>query len=299
MATRRSLAFFTWRLLLTYSFVCLISAAFPSFAKGDKPYFVTYDDEMEEPGNLEISFNPLFALPHVAPDFLGGWTEFEYGAKGWWTTEFYLDGQSTQGQSSIFTGYRWENRFRPLADEHWITPVLYVEFEDINGADKTLMEVVNHDAVNDLAVPNHEARTEKQREIESKLILSSYYRGWNLSENFIGEKNLADAPWEFGYAVGVNRPLKLAASFEACNLCLENFKVGAEIYGGLGTWDRFGLRDTAHYLGPLISWELPNGTSFRISPTFGMNGNSAHFFIRFGVSYEIPRFDRVIRRWLR
>jgi len=296
MARRRP---FFWRLFLICNFASLIWVAFPKPAKADKPYFVTYDDEMEEPGNLEISFNPLIALPHTAPDFLGGWTEFEYGAKGWWTTEFYLDGQSTWGQSTIFTGYRWENRFRPLANEHWITPVLYVEFEDINGADKALAEVVNHDSVDDLAVPNREAQTEKQREIETKLILSSNYRGWNISENFIGEKNLANEPWEFGYAVGMSRPLALAASSEMCGLCRENFKAGAEIYGGLGTWDQFGFPGTAHYLGPILSWELPNGTSFRISPTFGLNGYSARFFIRFGVSYEVPRFDRIIRRWFR
>jgi hypothetical protein len=37
-----------------------------------------------------------------------------------------------------FTGTRWENRFRPLLHEHWINPVLYVEFENTSGADKTL-----------------------------------------------------------------------------------------------------------------------------------------------------------------
>jgi len=51
--------------------------------------------------------------------------------------ELYLDGQSTSKESTVFTGYRWENRFRPLLREHWINPVLYVEFENINGADKT------------------------------------------------------------------------------------------------------------------------------------------------------------------
>lgn len=294
MATRRSSIFS--RLLLAFYFFCSIGVVFPKLAKADKPYFVAYDDGMEEPGNLEISFNPLLALPHTAPNFLGGWTEFEYGAKGWWTTEFYLDAQSTRGQGSLFTGYRWENRFRPLAGEHWVTPVLYVEFENINGADKSLAEVVGHDSVDDLAAPNSEARIEKQREIETKLILSSNYKGWNFSENIIGEKNLAHAPWEFGYALGASRPLALAASSEACSFCRENFKAGAEIYGGLGTWSRFGFPGTAHYLGPILSWDLPSGVSFRISPTAGLNSNSARFLVRIGVSYEIPRFDRALRR---
>ena len=43
---------------------------------------------------------------------------------------------------------------------------------------------------------------EKERELELKLILGSNYRGWNISENIIAEKNLSNEPWEFGYAVG-------------------------------------------------------------------------------------------------
>ena len=51
----------------------------------------------------------------------------------------YLDGQVTVHDSTIFTGYRWENRFRPLLREHWINPVIYVEFEN-TSADKALRE---------------------------------------------------------------------------------------------------------------------------------------------------------------
>src|SRR5262249_20891774 len=150
--------------------------------------------------------------------FLGSNLEFEYGATGWWTTEFYLDGQATQNDSTIFTGFRWENRFRPLPREHWINPVLYVEFED-TSADKTLKEVVGHDGKEDLTDPNWEARMDKEREIELKLILGSNTHGWNISENFIAEKNLSGEAWEFGYAVGVSRPLKLAASTRECTFC--------------------------------------------------------------------------------
>jgi len=286
------------RLFLT-GLACFTCVAFPAFLKADKPYFVTYDAQMEEPGNLELSCNPVWGLPQRGRGFVGAWTEFEYGAKGWWTTEFYLDGQRTQRDSSIFTGFRWENRFRPLVDRHRINPVLYLEFEDINGADKTLLEVVNHDSVDDLAVPNREARGEREREVEAKLILSSDYKGWNISENFIGEKNLTNAPWEFGYAVGTSRPLALAASTRSCSFCRENFRAGVEFFGGLGTWHQFGSSGTSQYVGPLLVWELPNGTTVRVSPTFGLNKNSARALIRFGFSYEIPRFDRLARRWFR
>src|ERR1035441_3235636 len=117
---------------------CFLWLAVSCVSAGERPYFITYDQTMEEPGNLEIEMKGLTASPQGGDQFLSGVTEFEYGAKGWWTTEFYLDGQTTFNQSTIFTGFRWENRFRLLMREHTINPVLYVEFEDINGADKSL-----------------------------------------------------------------------------------------------------------------------------------------------------------------
>src|SRR5712691_7988011 len=168
----------------------------------ERPYFVTYNHQMEEPGSLEISINPLFAAQRSGGNFLASWTELEYGAKGWWTTEFYLDGQTTYGDSTIFTGFRWENRFRPLLREHWINPVIYIEYVDVNEADKSLREIVGHDTFEDQTVPNDEARHQRKREIETKLILSSYVNGWNISENFIAEKVINHPnSWEFGYAV--------------------------------------------------------------------------------------------------
>lgn len=268
-------------------------------AAQERAYFVTYNHQMEEPDHLEISVNPVFGTQRSGNDFIASWTELEYGAKGWWTTELYLDGQSTRHDSTIFTGWRWENRVRPLMHEHWINPVLYVEFEDLNAADKTLLEVVGHDAEADHAVPNAQARRERLHELEAKLILSSNFKGWNVSENFISEKNLGGNPWEFGYAAGVSRPLALAASPEPCNFCRENFMSGVEIYGGLGTAHGFGLSRTSHYLAPLLSWQLPHGTTLRLSPTWGLTGTSHRFLIRFGVSYELAGVGHRVHRWFR
>src|SRR5271165_317799 len=149
---------------------------------GDRPYFVTYDQTMEEPGNLEIEAKGLTATPQGGNGFLSGVTEFEYGAKAWWTTEFYLDGQATANQSTVFTGVRWENRFRLLMKEHKVNPVFYVEYEGTNGADKSLLEVVGFDSQYDALVPNHIASKEWANEIETKLILSSNLNGWDISE---------------------------------------------------------------------------------------------------------------------
>src|SRR5262249_39609949 len=194
----------------------------------ESPYFVTYDHYLEEPGNLEIEYFSTFGTQRGGNDFHSYWLEFEYGATAWWTTEFYLDGQTTFHDSTVYSGFKWENRLRPLKHEHWINPVLYVEYEDLNGTDKSLKEIVGHDVQADRLAPNAEARAEHEREMELKLILSSTARGWNFSENIIAAKNFANQPWEFGYALGVSRPLSLKASAKRCRFCRQNFAAGLE-----------------------------------------------------------------------
>jgi hypothetical protein len=261
----------------------------------ERAYFVTYDHHLEEPGALEVGLTSLGASQREGGEFAAGTLEVEYGLKGWWTTELYLFGaQGTRGEGALLTGTRWENRIRPLLGEHRVNPVLYVEVERVSGADKNLSAIVGHDVEADHAEPNSILREETKHEIETKLILSTNARGWNLSENLIAEKNFAETEWEFGYAVGVSRPLALAARPDPCSRCPENFTAGVEVYGGLGTHKDFGLRDTSHYLGLLLSWDLPGGTTFRVSPTFGLNGESHRFLFRFGVSHEIPGFGHAL-----
>jgi len=264
----------------------------------ERPYFITYTHHMEEPGALELAVNPVLGTQREGESFLAGWTEVEYGLKGWWTTEFYLDGQGTRHDSALLTGYRWENRFRLLLREHRVNPVLYVEYESLSGADKTLLEVVGHDTESDHAAPNLEATAEREHEVETKLILSSNFAGWNASLNAIGEKNLSHAPWEFGYSLGISRPLGLAARPEACTFCPENLALGVELYGGLGTRQQLGFGGTSHYLAPLLCWSLPSGLTLRFSPSFGLNGVSHRLLLRWGVAYEVPGFAERVGRML-
>jgi hypothetical protein len=261
----------------------------PACRAQERPYFVTYSTDMEEPGNLEIETKSAIGKPPDGNRFWGTAMEFEYGAKAWWTTEFYLDGVTVAQDSTIFTGFRWENRFRPLSREHWINPVLYVEFENLNGASKSILEVVGHDGVPDFVDSNAVARRDKHRELELKLILSSNFKGWNVSENIIAEKNLSNDPWEFGYAIGASRPLKLAGSAKKCTFCPEKFAAGAEMYGGLGDRYTLGLHDTSQYLGPVVNWSAPSGWTLSFSPQLGLNDFSVPRIYRFGVSYEISQ----------
>ncbi len=260
----------------------------------ENPYFVAYDHNLEEPGNLEIETFSNFGTQRQGNQFFSYWTEFEYGATAWWTTEFYLDAQSTFNDSTVFTGYRWENRFRPLKDEHWINPVLYVEYEHINGADKIFKEIEGHDVEEDNAPPNAELTQEHKQEVELKLILSSNYKGWNFTQNTLAVKNLSNEPWEFGYAIAAARPLSLKGASRRCNFCAQHFIAGMEMYGGLGDRYSFGLNHTSHYLAPALAWNLPSGWTFRVEPAFGLNDESHKFLMRFGASYEIAGFGQMV-----
>jgi len=281
--------------------LCLLSLApillAPLALAQESPYFVTYDHYLEEPGNLEVEYFSTFGTQRGAGNFIADWTELEYGATAWWTTEFYLDGQSTFNDSTIFTGFRWENRVRLLKAEHLINPVLYLEYEQISEADKIMKEVEGHDVASDHAVSNAFTRQGLNHELEFKLLLSSTHNGWNFAVNPLAVKNLTGGdPWEFGYAIGASRPLALKASTQRCNLCRENFIAGVEMYGGLGDRYSFGLPDTSHYVAPVIAWNLPSDWTLRLSPGFGLNDNSHGFLLRWGLSREFSGFgERMVR----
>jgi len=262
----------------------------------ESPYIVTYDHHLEEPGNLEVEYFSTFGTQRAGNDFHAFWAEFEYGATAWWTTEFYVDGQTTFRDSSLFTGFRWENRFRPLRAEHFINPVIYIEYENISEADKIIKEVEGHDVESDHADLNSALRQTHDHELEFKPILSMDFKGWNFALNPLATKNLSpNNPWEFGYAMGISRPLALKASAQHCTFCRENFIAGMELYGGLGDTQSFGLHDTSHYLAPAVAWNLPSGWTLRLSPGFGLNDTSHRLLLRWGLSREFSGFGEMFR----
>lgn len=280
------------------SWVFLLSVflfAAPAIQGQESPYIVTYDHYLEEPGSLEVEYFSTFGTQRSGNDIHAYWVELEYGATAWWTTELYLDGQTTFHDSTLFTGFRWENRFRPLKHEHFINPVVYIEYEQISEADKIIKEVEGHDVESDHRDPNAILRQNHNHELEFKLLLSRTLKGWNVAVNPLATKNLSPSnPWEFGYAIGASRPLALKASPNRCNFCRENFIAGVEIYGGLGDTQSFGLHDTSHYLAPVVAWNLPSGWTFRLSPGFGLNDNSHRLLLRWGVSREFSGFGEMV-----
>jgi hypothetical protein len=292
-ARRRTPASLRMVLFVFLGFVSSSLFCHSSFAQ-ESPYIVTYDHYLEEPGSLEVEYFSTFGTQRAGNDFHAFWVEFEYGVTAWYTTEVYLDAQSTFGDSTLFTGFRWENRFRLLQREHFVNPVLYIEYERKNGADKILKEVEGVDVESDYAISNATQRQEHINELEFKLLLSKTYKGWNFAVNPLAAKNLSNNPWEFGYAVGASRPLALKASPNRCAFCPENFTAGVEMYGGLGDRYHLGLHNTSQYLAPVAAWNLPSGWTLRVSPGFGLNDNSHRFLMRWGVSREFPGFGEML-----
>jgi hypothetical protein len=271
--------------LLACSGAAVLLAAIPARAQ-ERPYFVTYDHYLEEPGNLEIAIANTTGLPkHGDRGYSAPWLELEYGITGWWTTELYLESVTTRGYGSAFAGWRWENRFRPLKGEHRVNPVLYVEYENINEASRIQKEIVGSGPLS--IEPISELRNELAHELEGKLILSSAVRGWNMSENLIFEKNLsAEEGVELGYSVGVSRALGGLASGTTCYFCRENFVVGAEAYGGLGSTSERGLSDTRHFVAPVVAWHLTGRSTLKASVGFGLTEASDRYLVRVGWAYE-------------
>lgn len=282
------------RTLLLLAFLSLALAA----TAQDSPNFVTYDHHIEDKGDLEVSTQTTIGLPKRSlPAYWAPLLEFEYGATNRWTTSLYLEGAGQGNDATVFTGFRWENRFLPLKAEHRVNPVLYFEFEDINEASRIQKEVLGH------AEPSSESlselRGEKAREVEAKLILSSKVKRWTVAGNFAVEKNLsAEEAFEFGYAVGAYRPLA-AESRRVCRFCRESLTAGLEVYGGLGTLDNFGFRGTAQYIAPGLLWRLGPSSTLKIAPSFGMTSGSNRMLLRVGYSLEIEDFGARIAKLLR
>src|SRR5690349_8096715 len=158
-----------------------LACALSSLAQ-ESPFFVTYTHHMEEPGNLEVETSTTTGIPRSGQRFYSApYIEFEYGVTANWTSELYLESQSTWGDSTVFTGWRVENRFKPLNREHWINPVLYLEYESVSEASRIQKEIEGGGP--DLASRNRFLTSEHAHELEGKLILSSNYRDWSIAEN--------------------------------------------------------------------------------------------------------------------
>ena len=261
----------------------------------DPATFITYTHQSGDPGNLGIGSHGV-AAPVGGRRFLASATEFDYGICRWCSVQFYVNTQAMGRSTGLFTGFRWENRLALARGEHWINPVLFIEFEDLDAADKGQLEVVGQECKGDLFPRDGERDAPRSRQVNARLVLGKSVGGWMMAGNFIAEKNLAGAPVDFGYSAAVTRQLSRKPRKPECALCSGSVQAGVEAYGGLGTQDSPGFRDTSQYVAALVAWSLPNGVTLRVSPGFGLTQSSVPFLLRVGVSSEIAQIGRFFRR---
>lgn len=166
-----------------------------------------------------------------------------------------------------------------------MNPVIYVEYERINEASRIQKEIVGSGPLE--FEPIAELRRHTAHELETKLILSSAIRGWNISENITFEKNLSeDEGVEFGYSAGVPGSLANLASGSACRFCRENVVLGLEAYGGLGSTAESGLAGTRHFVAPVLAWRLSDLATLKLSNGFGLTKTCDRFLFRAAFAYE-------------
>ncbi len=261
----------------------------------ESPYFVTDHHHLPDPGALGLAYYNVAGDPRIGNGFVGSVLEFEYRPEKWWSTEVQLEGQTTFNESTIWTGYTWVNKFKLVPRNHWINAALTLGWEDTNAANKSIVEIEGHAGEDDFNVRNIVARKIQEHEIESKLILSRDHRGWNFAGNLIGVKDLAGEPWQFGYSLGVSRPFSIANTDTHCTFCRKSVAAGLEFYGGLGDAYSFGLQNTSHYLGPVMSWQLSERVAIKAGPQFGLTRESQHALVHFAVVYDLPHLGKRMR----
>src|SRR5436309_15407875 len=92
-------------LMKNFGFAILLPLLLQPCAAQESPFFVTYTHHMEEPGNLDLEFSTTNGLPRSGQRvYVAPYMELEYGVTARWTSELYLEGQSTACDSGVFTG---------------------------------------------------------------------------------------------------------------------------------------------------------------------------------------------------
>lgn len=205
--------------------------------------------------------------------------------------EWFQDVETGEGK---FTGFRLEGRYKLFKEEVPLNPTLYFEYEDLDPETRFKMEVSGW-----VLPPYTESGKEPNREkiLESRLILSQDCDRWNVAANWLNETDLHTGSTAFGYMLGTSYRLgggeyarhsghqgaavaHHAAPFSATSL-------GVELYGALGDSHRFALRPARqeHYLQPSINFHLGEHTMLGLGFAFGLS-RSSDDMVRLALMWE-------------
>lgn len=238
---------------------------------GNYGYNVTYNSKVEG-GELELmSMNDITEPSSARREegfgtYLSHMVELEYGISNQLATEFMIEWfEDLESSDRRFTGFRWETRYRVFEREVPLNPMLYAEFEDLDPATRFKMETSGW-----IKPPYQEAEEEepdRERILESRLVLSQDFGPVNVAFNWINETDVTSGYTAFGYAAGAMWMVGHHAghAMEGADGGEEHSSehaggvgVGLEMYGALGDTRAFGLTPARqeHYLGPILMHHL-------------------------------------------
>ena len=275
------------RLLLFFS---LFLFAFYGVAHGGNgANFILYNHHTPEAGEKEVMFMNDLGQEPDGTRYAAQMIEVEYGITDRWATGFMIEGQATSGEGGYhFTGWRWENRYRPFEYGTPLNPVLYVEWEDLGEDTKYKMEVSGR---TDATV--REKSRPRERILETRLILGQdISRRLDVAFNWINEHDLDTGVTAFGYALGLN--YKVAELPNSVRHIEEEHgyhpevRAGVELFGGLGDSDKGITADagvTEHYLGFNMLLHLTKNAMVKFGGAIGLTNVSEDLF-RLALGYE-------------
>lgn len=284
---------------------------------GSNGFFVTYNSEIEK-GEIELMFMNDFTAPSETRreegqgNYLSHMVELEYAPFHQFATEFMVEWfEDLETGSKKFTGFRWENRYRLFRKDLLLNPMVYVEYEDLDPATRYKMEVSGW-----IRPPYEEAEEEPDREriLESRLILSDDVGPINLAFNWINETDVTSGYTAFGYSLGAmwmvhakrheaeghedhshhhaaggqeRKSGEHHQGEEAEEHHRGGVGVGLELYGALGDTRSFGLVPSRqeHYLGPTFMYHIDNHWMMHTQLAIGLSRASDNL-VRLNFGYE-------------
>ncbi len=256
-------------------------------------YFTTYNHHIEA-GELEFMVMNDFTQPSDPKrendghgDYFSQMLELEYAPTDQLALEFMAEGyEDIENDQTKFTGFRYEGRYRLFKEEVPLNPMLYLEYEDLHLKTRYKMEVSGW-----VEPPYEEEGDEPDREriLESRLILSQDVGPWNLAFNWINESDLNSGETAFGYTTGVLYYLSKHSDEEHSDhsehshhgerehgASPERFirpaTLGFEFLGGLGDTKKFDLRPSRqeHYFQPSVMFHIGKNSMLNLGFGIGL-----------------------------
>lgn len=254
-------------------------------------YITTYNHHIV-PGELELMVMNDFTNPSDPKreddghgDYFSQMLELEYAPTDQLAFEFMAEAYEDieTGEKKI-TGFRYETRYRIFKDEVPLNPMLYLEYEDLHIKTRYKMEVSGW-----VEPPYEEEEEEPDREriLESRLILSQDFLPWNVAFNWINESDLNSGETAFGYSFGLlyRIPMGSEEKFDshhkkqmgikeadAPQRFIQPASLAFEFFGALGDTIKFDLEPSRqeHYFQPSIMFHVGDNSMLTIGAGIGL-----------------------------